>query len=130
MKSNNQYLKGIANNTGSNVSANRSDNYYLKRIEENTKNGSGGGSGGSGFSGDYNDLTNKPTIPSKTSDLTNDSGFLTQHQDISGKANVNHRHDFADLMDLSAIPVTITYEDDTTDDIFLIQYEPQPPKGT
>lgn len=29
------------------------------------------------FSGDYNDLTNKPTIPSKTSELTNDSGFTT-----------------------------------------------------
>ena len=29
------------------------------------------------FSGDYNDLTNKPTIPSTTSELTNDSGFLT-----------------------------------------------------
>ena len=28
------------------------------------------------FSGDYNDLTNKPTIPTKTSDLTNDSGFV------------------------------------------------------
>ena len=28
-------------------------------------------------SGDYDDLTNKPTIPSKTSDLTNDSGFIT-----------------------------------------------------
>ena len=28
-------------------------------------------------SGSYNDLTNRPTIPSKTSDLTNDSGFLT-----------------------------------------------------
>ena len=27
-------------------------------------------------SGSYNDLTNKPTIPSKTSDLTNDSGFI------------------------------------------------------
>lgn len=26
---------------------------------------------------DYNDLTNKPTIPSKVSDLTNDSGFIT-----------------------------------------------------
>lgn len=26
---------------------------------------------------DYNDLINKPTIPSKVSDLTNDSGFLT-----------------------------------------------------
>lgn len=35
--------------------------------------------------GSYNDLTNKPSIPSKTSDLTNDSGFLTSHQDISSK---------------------------------------------
>lgn len=31
----------------------------------------------SSFSGSYNDLTDKPTIPSKTSDLTNDSGFIT-----------------------------------------------------
>lgn len=37
------------------------------------------------FSGNYNDLTNKPSIPSKTSDLTNDAGYLTSHQDISGK---------------------------------------------
>ena len=29
------------------------------------------------FSGDYNDLTNKPIIPTKTSQLTNDSNFLT-----------------------------------------------------
>lgn len=28
-------------------------------------------------SGSYNDLSNKPTIPSKVSDLTNDSGFIT-----------------------------------------------------
>lgn len=31
----------------------------------------------SDFSGDYNDLRNQPDIPSKTSDLTNDSGFIT-----------------------------------------------------
>lgn len=31
-------------------------------------------------SGDYNDLTNKPTIPTKTSDLLNDSGFITSAQ--------------------------------------------------
>lgn len=37
-------------------------------------------------SGDYSDLDNTPTIPTKTSDLDNDSGFLTEHQDISNLA--------------------------------------------
>ena len=31
----------------------------------------------SDFSGSYNDLTNKPTIPTATSELTNDSNFVT-----------------------------------------------------
>lgn len=38
----------------------------------------------------YNALQGKADtadIPTKTSDLTNDSGFLTQHQDISGKVD-------------------------------------------
>lgn len=59
-----------------------------------------------GFSGSYNDLTNKPTIPTKTSDLTNDSGFLTSHQNISGKA---------DSSDFDTLEVTITYTDDSTE---------------
>jgi len=46
-----------------------------------------GPAGPSGVS-DYNDLTNKPTIPTKTSELENDSNFLTEHQDISGKQDV------------------------------------------
>ena len=33
--------------------------------------------------GSYNDLTDKPTIPSKTSDLTNDNGYLTSHQSLT-----------------------------------------------
>ncbi|GAB4300698.1 MAG: hypothetical protein Kow0068_23870 [Marinilabiliales bacterium] len=33
------------------------------------------------FSGDYFDLTNTPTIPTNTSDLTNDSGFITSPDD-------------------------------------------------
>ena len=36
-------------------------------------------------SGSYNDLTNKPTIPSKISDLTNDSGFVTNNYHDSTK---------------------------------------------
>lgn len=36
------------------------------------------------LSNDYNDLDNKPTIPTATSELTNDSGFLTSHQSLSG----------------------------------------------
>ena len=46
----------------------------------------------SDFSGDYNDLGNKPAIPSKTSDLTNDSGFQTSsdvQSAVSGKANAS-----------------------------------------
>lgn len=35
------------------------------------------GAGTSSFSGSYNDLSNKPSIPTKTSDLTNDSDFVT-----------------------------------------------------
>lgn len=52
--------------------------------------------------GDYTDLTNRPAIPTKTSDLTNDSGFLTQHQDISGKANI---------ADLSTVATSGDYDD-------------------
>ena len=37
-----------------------------------------------GHTHSYNDLTDTPTMPTKTSDLTNDSGFLTSHQDLSG----------------------------------------------
>ena len=36
----------------------------------------------------HQDIRN--AIPTKTSDLTNDSGFLTEHQDISGKADKSH----------------------------------------
>jgi len=44
------------------------------------------GAGTSSFSGNYNDLSGKPTIPTKTSQLTNDSNFLTQHQSLEGYA--------------------------------------------
>ena len=48
----------------------------------------------SNFSGSYNDLTDKPTIPvvpTNVSAFTNDAGYLTQHQDISGKEDKNNK---------------------------------------
>lgn len=89
-------------------------------------------------SGSYNDLSNKPTIPTvnngkltiqkngtdvatftanqstnttanitvptKTSELTNDSGFLTAHQDISGKANLTGGNTFTGKQTLTSPP--------------------------
>lgn len=73
-------------------------------------------------SGSYNDLNNKPSIPTKTSDLTNDSGFLTSHQDISGKANssdlatVATTGSYTDLEDKPTIPTVPTTVSSFTND--------------
>ena len=61
------------------------------------------------FSGDYNDLTNKPTIPTATSQLTNDSGFITgvTWNDVTGKptfATVATSGSYNDLSDKPSIP--------------------------
>lgn len=47
----------------------------------------GDGSGGVSAAVAGTDYATPASIPTKTSDLTNDSGFLTSHQDISGKQN-------------------------------------------
>lgn len=52
------------------------NNYYTKQEID-----------GAGYITDVSDKANIDDIPTKTSELTNDSGFLTQHQDISGKAD-------------------------------------------
>jgi hypothetical protein len=44
---------------------------------------------GAALEGEIGDVAD--TIPTKTSELTNDSGFLTAHQDISGKENTSNK---------------------------------------
>lgn len=40
-------------------------------------------------SGSYNDLSNKPTIPTKTSEITNDSGFITSDGSVKSVTDYN-----------------------------------------
>lgn len=73
------------------------------------------GAGTSSFSGDYEDLSNKPNIPAKTSDLTNDSGFITQ-SDIAVKS-VNGKTGAVELnaSDVGALPSTTKIPTKTSD---------------
>lgn len=61
----------------------------------------------------HQDISGKADIedvPTKTSDLTNDSGFLTQHQDISGKADL----DSPNFTGTPTVPTAATASDNTT----------------
>ena len=77
-----------------------------------------------GFSGNYNDLTNKPTIPTKTSELTNDSGFLTEHQplktinneSIVGTGNITIEGFSGNYNDLTNKPTIPTKTSELTND--------------
>ena len=76
---------------------------------------------GSGFSGDYNDLINKPDIPSKTSDLTNDSGFINQiktinNESLIGTGNLTIDTFSGDYDDLTNKPTIPTKTSDLTND--------------
>ena len=66
------------------------------------------GAGTSSFDGDYNSLTNKPTIPTKTSQLTNDANYITAAQ--APVQSVNNKTGSVTLSaaDVSAIPSTLT----------------------
>ena len=70
------------------------------------------GAGTSSFSGAYDDLTGKPTIPSKTSELDNDSGFITnaalapyaKTADVPTKTSqLNNDSGFVDAVGASAV---------------------------
>ena len=72
----NLQVKGL-NNTLTNTRENYvSTNVQTFTTTQKTQARQNIGAGTSSFSGSYNDLTNKPTIPTKTSQLTNDSNYV------------------------------------------------------
>lgn len=55
------------------------------------------------LSGSYNDLSNKPTIPTKVSELNNDSGFITN--------TVDNLTNYTKTSDLATVATTGSYTD-------------------
>ena len=70
------------------------------------------GAGTSSFSGSYNDLSNKPTIPTKTSQLTNDSGYTTNTGTVTGvKVGSTSYSPSSGVVSLPAYPTTLPASD-------------------
>jgi uncharacterized protein (TIGR02145 family) len=62
-----------------------------------------------GFSGDYNDLTNKPTIPQTVGELTNDANYITLEQ-VPAQVNAdwNATSGAAEILNKPTIPTVPT----------------------
>jgi len=71
------------------------------------------------FDGDYNNLTNKPSIPSNTSDLNNDSGFITSNGIINNDSFCDYKT-LIPLVDENKNIFDISFEDYDFDIIFTI----------
>ena len=71
---------------------------------------------------DLKDYALSSDVPTKTSDLVNDSGFITQHQDISGKADKSYVDTELDKKaDITDVP---TKTSDLTNDVpFLTEHQ-------
>ena len=81
-----------------------------------------------GFSGDYNDLTNKPTIPtvpSNVSAFTNDAGYLTGYTETDPQFNAWNK-DYNDLINTPQIPTVPTNVSAFVNDVpYLTSYTEQ-----
>ena len=70
------------------------------------------GAGTSDFDGRYSSLTGRPTIPTKTSDLTNDSGFGTYSKPAGGIPESDLSTDVQTKLNLiGTFRVNVTYSD-------------------
>lgn len=86
--------------------------------------------GASDFSGDYTDLTNTPTIPTATSELNNDSGFITssdipaQVQSDWNEADTNDPAYIQNKPTIPAAPVQSNWNEADNSSLAYIQNKP------
>ena len=100
---------------------------YTKTQTDNLLKGKVDKEDGKGlFSGSYNDLTDAPTIPTKTSELQNDSGYLTEHQDLTNyatKAYVGEQIANADHLKREIVTVIPSDTEAKDDIIYMLKVE-------
>ncbi len=70
---------------------------------------------GNGFSGDYNDLTNKPTIPQSIGDLTNNAGYVTEDDLPTVPTNVSAFINDAGYITMDSIPAQVNADWNATE---------------
>ena len=58
-------------------------------------------------SGSYNDLKDKPDIPTKVSAFANDAGYLTQHQSLDGYAKTSDSNTWTAEQSLNNVNITL-----------------------
>jgi hypothetical protein len=71
------------------------------------------------FSGSYNDLVNTPSIPTKTSDLTNDSGFVTASDIPTKTSDLTNDSGFITASDIPAQVNADWNESDPSDPAYI-----------
>lgn len=127
-------IGGRGNGGGSAEGAVRYDEAQILTSEEQAQ--ARDNIGASDFSGDYTDLTNTPTIPTATSDLNNDSGFITssdipaQVQSDWNEADTNDPAYIQNKPTIPAAPVQSNWNEADTNSLAYIQNKPTIPTAT
>lgn len=95
-------VKGLNNSVTNTRETYISTNNQIFTEEQKLRARNNIGAGNSSFSGSYNDLENRPTIPTKTSQLTNNSNFVVDSKYV----HTDNNYTTAEKNKLSAMEIS------------------------
>lgn len=93
-------VKELENGISQEVQTAIGDNYYTRKQTDDAINNA---VSKVDVTEQLENYAKKTEIPTKTSQLENDSNYLTEHQDISGKADVGHNHTLSEIADYQPV---------------------------